>query len=84
MTCTETVIQSTARATQLWLAKPFQKRSFVSKPMATRPLTFLFAILHAWQAVEFFFGRLTAVDDCGVSMTGGPGASGGNGLELPV
>lgn len=41
-------------------------------------LTFLFAALHARQAVEFFFGLLTAVDVCGANMRGGPGASAGN------
>lgn len=41
-------------------------------------LTFLFACLHARQAVEFFFGLLTAVDICGANMRGGPGASAGN------
>jgi hypothetical protein len=41
-------------------------------------LTFLFAALHARQAVEFFFGLLTAVVVCGANMRGGPGASAGN------
>lgn len=41
-------------------------------------LTFLFACLHARQAVEFFFGLLTAVDVCGANMRGGPGANAGN------
>lgn len=41
-------------------------------------LTFLFAALHARQAVEFFFGLLTAVDVCGANMRGGPGANAGN------
>lgn len=44
-------------------------------------LAFLFAVLQAEQAVEFFFGRLTAIDACVASMRGGPGAS-GNGLDL--
>lgn len=43
-----------------------------------RRLTFLFACLHARQAVEFFFGLLTAVDVCGANMRGGPGANAGN------
>jgi len=42
------------------------------------PEHFLFACLHARQAVEFFFGLLTAVDICGANMRGGPGASAGN------
>lgn len=45
-------------------------------------LAFLFAVLQAEQAVEFFFGRLTAIDACVASMRGGPGAS-GKGLDLP-
>lgn len=43
-------------------------------------LAFLFAALHARQAVEFFFGLLTAVDVCGANRRGGPGANAGNGL----
>jgi hypothetical protein len=41
-------------------------------------LTFLLAALHARQAVEFFFGLLTAVEVCGAKMRGGPGAKAGN------
>lgn len=41
-------------------------------------LTFLFACLHARQAVEFFFGLLTAVEVCGANMRVGPGANAGN------
>lgn len=43
-----------------------------------RQLTFLFAALHAKQAVEFFFGLVTAVDVCGANIRGGPGAKVGN------
>jgi hypothetical protein len=47
-------------------------------------ITFLFAVLHARQAVEFFFGRLTAIDACMGSIRGGPGARGANGLPLSL
>lgn len=44
-------------------------------------LTFLLAALHARHAVEFFLGLLTAIDDCGATTRGGPGASGAKDLE---
>lgn len=45
-------------------------------------LTFLFAALHARQAVEFFFGFVTAGDVCGANVRGGPGANAGNCFAL--
>lgn len=45
-------------------------------------LTFLLAALHARQAVEFFFGLVTAVDVCGANIRGGPGAKAGNGFRF--
>jgi hypothetical protein len=45
-------------------------------------LAFLLAALHARQAVEFFFGFVTAVDICGANMRGGPGANAGKCLAL--
>lgn len=65
----------------LYLGEEKISQSF-SLPTTTSWLTlaFLFAVLQAIHAVEFFFGRLTETGACIGSIRGGPGANGRKGL----